>query len=318
MKLFPTLLAGVIVLGACRGTSKTPSTIPGSVPVTGSGAPSVAAPVATGKPGPSTTKQPSSVDGQLGFEKAGILARQAKVEALLAPCMREQGFEYTPVDPLAREVALVGGSLSEEDFTKQFGYGITTLYEQRRAQAAGGPNERVRGALSASERQAYDKALLGGSDKDTFALALDNGDFSNLGGCTKKATDAAFGGAGIAESVQGKLDDLDQKIKADGRMRAAIKAWGSCMRQAGNSLGDPDEVDTTLRSRLAKIVGSPPRPDYDRAALTELQRFEVALVTEDNRCEKQHITPVETTVRAEAEKAFREQNADLLAKVPAP
>jgi len=311
MKRIPGLLAGALLVGAatvCTGTAPSPTQ------------------AVVAKTGTPTTKRPSTVDEQLGFAKAGILARQAKVEGFLSPCMREQGFEYTPVDPTAREAALVGGNLSEEDFEKQFGYGITTLYEQRRQQAAGGPNEKVRDALSPSERRAYDKALLGGADKDTFAVALDNGDFSNLGGCTKKATDAAFGGPGVAESVQVKLDDLDERIKADTRMRAAITSWSSCMRAAGHNLGDPDEVDTTLKDRLQTIVGpagqasSAPtsEPSYDKVALVELQRYEVALVGEDLRCEKQHITAVETTVRADLESRFRDQNADLLTKVPSP
>ncbi len=275
--------------------------------------------------GATTTTRSSSVDAQLGFEKAGILARQAKVEMLLATCMRAQGFEYTPVDPAAREAALVGGSLTEAEFNKQFGYGITTLYEQRRRQAAGGPNEKTRAALSVKERKAYDKALLGGPGFDTLAAALDNGDFSNLGGCTKPATDTAFGGLGVAASVQSKLDDLDQRIKADARMRTALTAWAACMRAAGQPLADPGDVDATLKDRLAKIVGPPDRagdlgaaPTYDTAALTALQRFEVVLVTADVACEAEHIKSVEAKVRAELEVRFRADNADLLAKVAAP
>lgn len=51
--------------------------------------------------------------------------------------MKAQGFDYVPVDPRAQRAALVGtADLSEEDFDKQFGYGITTLYEQYQRQLA--------------------------------------------------------------------------------------------------------------------------------------------------------------------------------------
>jgi hypothetical protein len=41
------------------------------------------------------------------------------------------------------------------------------------------------------------------------------------------------------------------------------------------------------------------------------------MVTADIRCEKQHISSVEDKVSVEYEAAFREQNAALIAKVPA-
>ncbi len=267
------------------------------------------------------------VEEQLGFDREGILARQAKVEHIIRDCMQQQGFEYTPVDPAAREATLTGGTFTEQEFEKQFGYGITTLYEQRRQQAAGGPNEKVRAALSPADRRAYDLALLGDPGSDTYAVALDNGDFSNLGGCTKKATEEAFGGPGFAQSIQAKLDDLDAKIVADPRMQAAIKKWSECMRTAGFDLSDPQEVDATLIEELKSIVGSSEEastsdataePTYDKTALTALQRKEVELVNTDIACENQHITSVEDTVRTEVEKQFREQNADLLDKAPTP
>ena len=98
----------------------------------------------------------------------------------------------------------------------------------------------------------------------------------------------------------------------------AIDAWACCMRDAGYSLTDPDEVDVVLQTRLEEIVGPPdaPNADFDRAALLALQREEVAMVTTDIACEEQHIAAVEEKVRVEYERAFRERNADLLAKVP--
>lgn len=277
--------------------------------------------------GGSSSAEAVPVEEQLGFDRDGILQRQAKVENIIRGCMQEQGFDYIPVDPVARETALTGGTFTEQEFEKQFGYGITTLYEQRRQQAAGGPNEKIRAALTSSDRTAYDRALLGEPGSDTYALALDNGDFSNLGGCTKKATEEAFGGPGLAHSIQAKLDDLDAKIVADSRMQAAIKKWSECMRIVGFDLSDPQEVDATLIEELKAIVGvseqttatdATAEPGYDKAALTALQRKEVQLVNADIACERQHITDVEDTVRAEVEKQFREQNADLLDKAPAP
>ena len=139
---------------------------------------------------PASKKQPSGpVEDQLGFDTAGIMARQSRVEADIRECMKAQGFEYVPIDPFAQRAAVTGASrLSDEDFLNQFGYGISTLWGRGGAQAD--PNQRLRASLSAADRRAYDRALWGENAGATFQAAVDSGDFTKLGGCTRKATEA--------------------------------------------------------------------------------------------------------------------------------
>ena len=266
------------------------------------------------------------LEEQLGFDEAGILARQSQAENLIRDCMKAEGFDYVPVDPAAQQAQLVGRpGMSKEDFEKQFGYGITTLYEQRREQAVAGPNETIRNSLGEAERKAYDRALYGDDPTATFVEALDTGDFTRLGGCIKQATDQVFGGTEVLQTLQSKLDELDERILADPRMVKAVGQWSECMRAEGfDGLDEPEEVDVVLQRKLGSIVGSPDEavsgsgdePAYDRAALAALQRQEVAMVTADISCEQRHIASVEEKVAAEYEAAFREQNAALLTKVP--
>jgi hypothetical protein len=264
------------------------------------------------------------IDEQLGLDDEGIVARQAQAENLIRDCMKGQGFDYVPVDPVAQQAALVGTpGMSKEDFEKQFGYGITTLYEQRREQAVAGPNEAIRDSLGDVERKAYDRALYGDDPTATFAEALDTGDFTRLGGCIKQATDEVFGGTEVLQSLQSKLEELDERILADPRMVNAVSKWSQCMSAEGfDGINQPQEVDQVLQRKLRAIVGSPDgggasgEPAYDRAALTALQHEEVAMVTADIGCEKRHISSVEEKVTVEYEAAFREKNAALIAKVP--
>jgi hypothetical protein len=264
------------------------------------------------------------IEEKVGLDADGIRIRQAKAENLIRDCMKAQGFDYVPVDPNAAQAALVGAQgMSKEDFEKQYGYGITTLYEQRRKEAVAGANKAIRDSLSEADRKAYDHSLYGDDPTATFAHAVDTGDYSRLGGCVKTATDQVFGGADTLQSLSAKLDDLDQKIRADARMVKAVRDWSDCMRQAGfDGLSEQEQVDALLKKKLEAIVGSPDAtagsaaPDYDHAALTALQREEVSMVNADIKCEKQHIEDVESKVSAEYESAFREQNASLLAKVP--
>ncbi len=270
-----------------------------------------------------------SVEEQLGFSQAGEPAAQAKAEEQIAACMKEQGFEYTPVDPVARQAALTGKSgISDEEFDEQFGYGIATLYGRGTSQSD--PNAGIRQRLGPADQRAYDKALTGGDPGQTFFRAADTGDFSQLGGCTKQAADALFGGSELLNVLQRKLDELDEAVLEDQRMVRAFEAWRRCMRdKTGESFEDSEAVELEVQRRLAAIVGPLPEGEsapgefaaltpegpVDAAAQARLRRLELKLANADVTCEEEHIEPVEDAVQKEKETRFREENADLLRRV---
>lgn len=277
--------------------------------------------------GSNPSDRPLEIEEQLGFSGSspGSVERQTRVEGLIRDCMRAQGFEHTPVDPQARRQALTGkASLTDEEFLKQFGYGITTLFGRRSKQSD--PNDAYRNSLPAADRAAYDRALGGDNPGVTFAEALDTGDFSELGGCTKEASDAVFGGAAVLNAVVGKLDELDQRIVEDQRMVKATEKWAECMAGKGFRYDESDAIDEDLLERFQAIAGSTVRPGatappaagtrYDRAALADLQRQEVQIATADLACENEHVRPVEQVVRPFYEQAFRRENRSLLVRVP--
>ena len=271
-------------------------------------------------------RPPVDVEDQLGFDQAGIIARQSRVEASLRDCMRAEGFEYVPVDPLAQRAAVLGSSrLSEAEFLQQFGYGISTLWGRGRAEAD--PNERIRMALPPADRRAYDRVLWGESSGMTFTAAVDSGDFAELGGCTRKATEGVFGGAQLLTQLQGRLDALEERVLQDQRMVRAIESWSKCMAKAGYQYEEPEAIDSDLFERMEKIVGplpgqfatgpaagETPRP-YNRAKLAALQQEEVAIARADNKCEIEEITPVEEKVTPQYSEEFRRRNADLISQV---
>jgi hypothetical protein len=266
------------------------------------------------------------IEDQLGFDQAGITARQSRVEAAIRDCMKAQGFDYVPVDPYAQRAAVTGVSrLSDEDFLKQFGYGISTLWGRGGAQAD--PNQSIRASLSGPDRRAYDRTLWGENAGATFQAAVDSGDFTKLGGCTRRATEAVFGGAQVLTQLQGKLDELDDRILEDQRMVRALERWTKCMASAGYRYEDPDEIDGAITKRMEAIVGPIPgpfatgpgpgekTPPYDHTALGALQRDEVATARMDYSCEQKYITPVEDVVRPQYESAFRTRNQALISQV---
>jgi hypothetical protein len=264
-----------------------------------------------------------TIEDQLGFTRKGVAAASAKVENSIATCMKGQGFDYVPVDSVAQQAALTGKpNMSDAEFEQQFGYGITTLYG--RASAQTDPNATIRAGLGEADRAAYDRALSGGKPDQTFAFAVDTGDFTQLGGCTKKATDKAFGGTQLLQTLQRKLDELDDSIAADQRMVHAQEAWRACVKDAtGNEYEDAESIEDDIKQRFERAVGSvvppgevaPPGAQVDTAALAKLQQDEIDLFRKDNSCEQKNIDPVETKVRQEKETRFKSDNAELLRKV---
>jgi hypothetical protein len=264
-----------------------------------------------------------TIEDQLGFTRKGVAAASAKVENSIAACMKAQGFDYVPVDPVAQQAALTGkANMSDEEYEQLFGYGITTLYGRATEQTD--PNEKIRAQLGDADRAAYDRALSGGKPDQTFVLAVDTGEFTELGGCTKKATDEAFGGTKLLQTLQHKLDELDDSIAADQRMVHAQDAWRACVRNAtGADYEDAESIEEEIKQRFESIVGSvvppgqvaPPGTQVDMTALHKLQQDEMDLFNKDRSCEKKLIDPVETKVRQEKEAKFKIDNADLLRKV---
>jgi hypothetical protein len=273
-----------------------------------------------------STEPPQELEDTLGFGGDAAKEVQARVENRISDCMQAQGFEYTPVDPFAQQQALTGKArITDEEFTRQFGYGISTLFGKGNEQSD--PNDRIRQGLSQADRAAYDRALYGENVGVTFSEAVDSGDFTELGGCTKDASEAAFGGAAVLTTLVERLDELDERIIQDQRMVRATEKWRDCMLEKGYRYEEPDEIDSDIEERFKAIVGSGVQPgtstppqgvSYDRAALTDLQQEEVRIANADLDCEKQEIEPVERDVRPQYEEQFRSQNQRLLARVQSP
>jgi hypothetical protein len=264
------------------------------------------------------------LEDQLGFSESGVVERQTRVEGVIQACMKAQGFDYIPVDPLAQRAALTGKArMTDEEFLEQFGYGISTLFG--RGQAESDPNDRIRRSLGPADRAAYDRILWGENPGLTFSEAIDSDAATELGGCTKQATEEVFGGATVLARVQGKFDELEERITQDQRMVRAVEKWSACMADEGYRYEEPEEIDTDMIKRLKSIVGAGVQPGatapptrgttYDRAALAALQSEEVKIANADLACEKRHITPVELEVRPQYEELFRKQNRRLLEQV---
>jgi hypothetical protein len=274
------------------------------------------------EPAPSGTAV--ELEDQLGFSEGGVAERQSRVEGRIQSCMKAQGFDYVPVDPLAQRAALTGQArMTDEEFLQQFGYGISTMFGRGTGQSD--PNARLRRSLGAADRAAYDRALWGDNPGLTFAEAIDNDAAAELGGCTKRATEAVFGGGVVLSTLQGKFDELEERINQDQRMVRAVEKWSACMAERGYRYDEPEQIDSDLLKQFQAIVGpgtqagatapADPQATYSHARLAALGREEVKVARADLACEKREITPVELEVRPQYEEAFRDRNRELISQV---
>jgi hypothetical protein len=71
----------------------------------------------------------------------------------------------------------------------------------------------------------------------------------------------------VLTQLQGKLDELDDRIVEDRRMIKALERWSSCMAAAGYRYEDPDEIGqrTCSRRLVRDIVGPLPGQFADGA-----------------------------------------------------
>ena len=254
-------------------------------------------------------------DREFGLNEKELVQVVENVEALIVPCMREQGFEYVAADyktvrnGMAAIMSLPG--LSEDEFIEQYGYGISSLYTGQAPQKAdgyspakvglGARNISIYRNLSPADQISYNRALLGENTDATFAVGLDTEDFSRTGGCTRKAIEQVFKPEQLKEAYDNPLDVL---IKNDPRMRAAYQKYGEEMRKAGFDYTDPEEVEADIRIRLDTTTEGSTIPvdqlsPEQLAALKKLQEHERRASVRNLELEEEIIEPIEEEIQEE-------------------
>ena len=321
-------IALATLIAACGGATSTTSTNPVSPGVSPAAAVGSPAPAQSGgaigaSPAPSASTGPSGgptltttfvrdeTQGQeeFGLTAAEITRRVDATESLIAQCMTAAGFEYFPVDYATARAAMDSNSkpsgLNGDEFRKQFGYGITTLYAGPATQATlslGKRNHQYKAGLSTADRVAYDRTLYGENPNYTFVVALDQEDFSQVGGCTRAAVQLIFSKEQVGASFVNYQNAAGTRVDADPRVIAAYKDWSSCMRQAGYAYNNPGEISADLVTRLDKVTGGVPPEALSaeaRTALTALQGEEKALAAVDQACNLKFVKDIKLKVETE-------------------
>ena len=198
--------------------------------------------------------------------------RLAEMEQLIATCMNEQGFEYTPVDYSGLELDL-GATLDLEpgsaEFAEQYGYGITTDPFTSGDTEVTDPNEDRVAAMSDAERDAYLTALYGAGYADAGATAEDEtleGYDWEQAGCTGQAQHEVMASGIQDEAFSALQADMLQMLAdadADPRLTQVSTDWSACMLDAGfdglEAVGDGEAAITAeVEAARAEVYGGAP------------------------------------------------------------
>jgi hypothetical protein len=256
----------------------------------------------------------------LGTEEFGLSQRELvqaieQVEELIAKCMREEGFQYVAADyntvraGMAADKKLPG--LSEEEFITKYGFGVSTMYTGQPPQLAAGyspasvglgdRNIQIFKNFSSADQAAYNRVLFGENTGATFAVALETENFSQCGGCTRKAIEQVFKAEQLKASYYNPQDAL---INNDPRIKAALRQYSAAMKKAGFEYSHPDEVEPDIRARLAALTdgGRIPvdkmSPDQ-RASLKKLQDYERAVAIKAFKLQDELLGPIEEKIQQE-------------------
>jgi hypothetical protein len=242
---------------------------------------------------------------EFGLTEETFATHVQKVESLIGKCMARAGFEYVPVDvktvELAQQYVRADPKVARRDYHARWGYGETTRFDDPvRTVGLGPQNRQIFNSLSPAAQEAYNHTLYGENPDKTFVWTLDEEDFSETGGCTRKAVAATFTKSQLLGTYVNPKDVL---VESDPRIVKAVAAWTECMRQAGyDGYKDQDEIMEELGDRLDELLdgADPATLTGDRLrALKRLQQEEVDASMADLACEIKHTDDVFRTVEIE-------------------
>ncbi|ADG75382.1 conserved hypothetical protein [Cellulomonas flavigena DSM 20109] len=244
------------------------------------------------------------------FEDEDYERQQREMEEIIAACMAEQGFEYTPAEPVSMEEPEGLPEWDSKEYAEQYGYGATTSDEIY----GGGeeyvdPNADYLATMSESEQTAFYEALYGtppevDPEADPEAEIEYNWEEN---GCSGKASHEVYeqqGGIWEDPEFTALSDEMSTEWEAvldDPKVSAAQDKWVECIADAGFDFSSPDEPQQAIYDELNALyeAAAPdaegdvegevdPEASFepDPAAMAELKEKELELAAADYACKE--------------------------------
>lgn len=262
-----------------------------------------------------------SLNDFFNIDGSGIQRLARQQEESVASCMTKKGFTYKVVG-VGNLSALADAAGDPEKFADKYGYGISTLIDPS---AAGKPpkqnaNELAVAKMSAGEKKAYNKALLG---SETAEPSLLGG-----GGCVGESTKKLFASFAKLQALGPQFQEIEKRVDNDAKVLAGMKKWSSCMKDAGYTFRTDADVAADITKELTTISGPPggagggglaavfgfDASKIDPVKLRALQKKELTINKADRSCAKKHLADRDA-IRKVEEKKFIDKNRAVLEAV---
>jgi len=212
-------------------------------------------------------------------------------ENMIADCMRESGFDYTPAPSIVLDESLLE---NEKEF------------ERLLAEAATDPNQAYVSELSPSMKRNYYLALTGLADPNTQE-GLDYEQASNSNSCVSRAFTSIPGVYAKRNALAKEIDTMESEIKNDQRSIASTQKWSNCMSELGHTFERPSDahrfVDQTIISNLNNT---------GQARAGDEQLIRQLYQATDQCASTAQLQSINQTVRTEYENRFAENYQDRL------
>jgi hypothetical protein len=242
---------------------------------------------------------------------------QAQVEESIAACMKEQGFDYVPVDYSFLDTPTSDvPEPGTPDFAAQYGYGITTSAELLAAMGTADelvdPNADLVNAMSPEEQSAYYAALYGAMD--TGAASEEESSPSpeaydwGAAGCSGIAQHEVFGD-GASSSIATDLEQLSSQDAEDEAVVQAQETWVSCMAGKNHVYDTPDGPYQDFGDRLSALYNE--SDATDGSTLEDLKKMEITTAVDDVECrDSSGLDAAQATARRTLEEAYYADHKD--------
>ncbi|MET4225961.1 hypothetical protein [Oerskovia enterophila] len=256
--------------------------------------------------------------------------QQRKVEELVATCMSEQGFEYTPVDQSMTSWSSENPTDDPEKYAAEYGYGMTiyqepSAEEQAEMDAYVDPNQDYVDAMSETEQTAYYTALHGEMSMMEYDEDAEMPEYDpSTAGCYGSAQEEVSGGQQElweSEEMTAFSDattKLYEDVARDPRLEEVTSKWADCMADAGFDYATPEEPSEFFMNASNDLYSGENPEGPSEEDLTALQDQEKDTAVADYACKtKVGYDKVQRTVQFDLESAFMKDNKDMLDRVAA-
>ena len=233
-------------------------------------------------------------------------AQMARSEEIVAACMQDEGFEYTPQDTSGMSKSFDDSddgmpAWDSLEFAEQYGYGATTSQDMPMNQGDGeewvDPNADYVATMSETEQAGVLRGPLRSRRRCPRSRPTrrrprrqaQEYDWTTAG-CQGKAQHEVYEAGQIWDDPEFKdltdaMNELWQDAQTDERTTQAYAKWAECMADAGYDFANPQEAQDSIYDLTNEIPYDEETGTQDEAALAEIREQEIATAVADRTCQ---------------------------------